>query len=116
MSAPRIVSPLVAMLKPPASFSDDGWRAIAMCGTRWMVAARYEDAVIVENGVIKETWDAEAHAKLFATAPELLAALSGYVERQKVANATLLRTAPDASDKWLEDAEALIAKATGSQP
>lgn len=71
----QIVKPLVAMRKPAASYSDHGWRAIAMCGTQWMVAARYDDAVTVKDGVVTKTWDSEAHAKLFAAAPDLLEAL-----------------------------------------
>ena len=58
---------------------------------------------------------AKANARLIAAAPELLEALRGYVERQEEHNATLTRTARNASDKWLEDARAAIAKATGEE-
>jgi hypothetical protein len=93
------------MEKPPASFSDHGWRAIAMCGSRWMVAARYEDAVTVEDGVITKTWDAEKHAKLFAAAPKLLAMLIRY------RNETPLGHQPH---MIAHEADALIAEALGS--
>jgi hypothetical protein len=110
----QIVRPLVAMPKPAASFSDHGWRAIAMCGTRWMVAARYSDAVTVEDGVVAKTWDSEAHAKLFAAAPELLeagnrlyAAIGAY---KKPKDGFLTEDLIEAGEAWI----AATAKATGA--
>ena len=62
----------VAMQKPPAAFVDHGWRAMAMCGQRWMVGAPYDEAF--------KQWDNEAHAHLIAALrnawPDIKAELS----------------------------------------
>lgn len=58
--------PLTAMLKPPASYSDHGWRAMAMCGAKWMLGAPVSAAITVEDGLVVAGWDNEANAKRLA--------------------------------------------------
>lgn len=60
--------PWVYMEKPAASFHDHGWRAMAMCGTKWMVAA--------PSHVALKQWNNEANACLIACAPELVTTLA----------------------------------------
>lgn len=49
-----------AMLKPSAAYSDHGWRAVAMCGAKWMVGAPSR-VMLAEGG-----WNNEANAALMA--------------------------------------------------
>lgn len=59
--------PLTAIPKPPPSLSDHGWRAIAMCGSQWMLAAPSNAVLqIKDNTVIGTRWDHEANAKRLA--------------------------------------------------
>lgn len=102
MSGQHTPGPWVAMLKPRASMSDHGWRAMAMCGDKWMVGARYEQAVTVQDGIVTSGWNNEANARLIAAAPELLEALKA-AKRHLVVD----------SMAW-EMADTVISKATAS--
>ncbi|MFA6125456.1 hypothetical protein [Sphingomonas sp.] len=39
LAAKATAGPFTAMRKPPKSWDDHGWRAMAVCGDRWMVGA-----------------------------------------------------------------------------
>lgn len=56
--------PWTAMPKPAASYDDQGWRSLSMCGSNWMVAAPSSTVLKIENGaVVGKQWDHEANAK-----------------------------------------------------
>lgn len=103
--------PWTAMLKPPASRTDHGWRAMAMCGSHWMVAAPYSVAF--------QQWDNEANARLMAMAPTMLEALVEAAGALQGAAECMRRVdAPKTADKLEEIALAamlVITRATGEQ-
>lgn len=92
--------PWTAMMKPPASFSDHGWRAMAMCGSQWMVAAPKSAAIQVEDGIVVRSWNNEANAALIVAAvnalPRLLEiarAAEEFVEARESMNRSVYRAA-----------------------
>lgn len=64
-----------AMVKPSASYSDHGWRAVAMCGAKWMVGAPSR-VMLAEGG-----WNNEANAALMAACnPEAMRTLLAEID------------------------------------
>ena len=57
-----------ALPTPPPSREDHGWRAVAMCGKNWMVAAPKEATF--------ESWNHASNATFLAAAPKMLEALN----------------------------------------
>lgn len=65
-----------AMAKPSASYSDCGWRAVAMCGAKWMVGAPSR-VMLAEGG-----WNNEANAALMAACnPDAMRSLLAEIDR-----------------------------------
>lgn len=65
-----------AMVKPSASYSDHGWRAVAMCGAKWMVGA--PSRVMLADG----GWNNEANAALMAACnPDAMRSLLAEIDR-----------------------------------
>lgn len=65
-----------AMAKPSAPYSDCGWRAVAMCGAKWMVGA--PSRVMLADG----GWNNEANASLVAACnPEAMRSLLAEIDR-----------------------------------
>jgi hypothetical protein len=97
--------PWTAMLKPAPSRDDHGWRAMAMCGLSWMVAAPYKVAF--------ECWDNEANARLIAAAPDLLDALEEAREGLRWYQDAHPEDTDGSDDEAMARIDAAIAKATG---
>lgn len=104
MDAKHTPGPWTAMEMPPKSWSDHGWRAMAVCGQTWMVGAPVSVARKVESGIVVSGWDNETNCRLMAAAPDLLAAL--------VALCDDVESCEKARDVYLPQARAAIAKAT----
>ena len=109
--------PWAAMRKPPASFSDHGWRAMAMCGSEWMVAAPVSATRRVEGGVVTQTfWDHAANARRIVQCVNAHDELVSLLQQWADLDAGAWHAVRHANEKerLLEETRAAIAKATGS--